>query len=187
MTFVMSQGFSETYFLYLFSLDFVLILAFMLFLLNMYLDTLLYGYSPDIDGLYPLDIDDSFYNSSFVTSHDDDLSSRSITWYVRFCHIENDRMTRLARASILDLLTKVHSLMYEPSLVDKVTRNLFVETKKGFFQFIGPLWYLWINECYSTSWCLLFITSVNNYTRFRFVYLISHQSEAWIALDDFLS
>lgn len=53
-----------------------------------------HGCADIVDGLYILDIDESFYSSSYVNSHND-LISHKITWQARLGHIGYDKMVRL--------------------------------------------------------------------------------------------
>lgn len=139
---------------------------------------MLYGCAHILDGLYILEIDYSFYYSSFLVSHDD-IVSHSITWHARLGHIGQDRMARLARAGLLGSLAKVHLPTCESCLAGKATRKPFGTANRAssvleliHSDICGPM------NVKARHGAYYFITFIDDYSRYGFVYLISHKSEA---------
>lgn len=101
-----------------------------------------------MDGLYILDIDDSFYNSSYLVPHDD-IIFYSIKWNARLGYIGQDRMAKLARVGLMGSLAKAHLPICEPCLAGKATRRPFGIAKRAFFFYlrVSPLRYFWTSEC----------------------------------------
>jgi len=73
-----------------------------------------------------LDLDNSYKNNSpsvFVSHFDSDLES--IKWHAKLGHIDQDRVSRLAKEGILDRLTKVKLSECESCLAGKATAKPF--------------------------------------------------------------
>ena len=101
------------------------------------------------------------------------------TWHARLGHIGRDKMTRLARECLLGSLTKVDLRLCEPRLASKACRKPF-GTKKRAPQ---PIELAHSNICgpmnkeahHGASY---FLTLIDDYSRYGYVYLLSHHHEA---------
>ena len=107
------------------------------------------------------------------------LVNDSVIWHARLGHIRQDRLKRLARASLLGSLAKVKLPICEYCLAGKAIRLPFGKAKRATskLQLIhsdicGPMN---VRTRYGANY---FITFINDFTRFGHVYLISHNSEA---------
>lgn len=72
-------------------------------------------------------------------------------------------------------------------LAGKATRQSFTKVKRLLPLRVSLFRYLQTSECNGTTWCLLFITFIDNYTRYIFVYLISCKSEILSCLGHLLN
>ena len=70
---------------------------------DIYLDGIVIGHEFLSNNLFKLDMIDSIFSLTFVIDADID----SIIWHAQLGHIVQDKMTRLARKSLLGLLAKV--------------------------------------------------------------------------------
>ena len=116
------------------------------------------------------------YSSSYVIGSNNIDSS---TWHVRLGHIGRDRMTWLAREGFLGSLTKIDLQLCEACLVGKACRKPFGTTKRAAHpielvhsDICGPM-----NKkaCHGASY---FLTLIDDYSRYDYVYLLSHCYEA---------
>ncbi|KAG5548641.1 hypothetical protein RHGRI_014104 [Rhododendron griersonianum] len=67
---------------------------------SVYLGNKPFGHGSISDGFYVLNLD-GLNNNAFMAFHDNDVVSSSVKWHARLGHIGQDRMTRLARESLL--------------------------------------------------------------------------------------
>lgn len=103
-----------------------------------------------------------------------------LQWHSRLGHIGKDRMNRFAKEGYLGYFTKIEMPTYENCLVGKITRKAFGKTKRFEFQ----LQLIHFNICgpmnvKARSGATYFITIINDFTLFGYVYLISHKSETF--------
>ena len=121
-----------------------------------------------------LDLDHSSF--SFIAYNDD--VSDSIMWHARLGHIGKDRLARLARECLLGSITNVSLPMCEPCLVGKTYRKPFGKAPRATHplelphsDICGPMN---VKACYVASY---FLTFIDDYSHFSYVYLISHRFE----------
>ena len=110
----------------------------------------------------------------FLTSTDN-----STIWHARLGHIGQDRMNGLAREGLLGQLAKVSLPNCEHCLVGKLTRKPFGKATRAssplqlvHSDIYGPL------SVRARRGANYFITFIDDYTRYSYVYLISHKSKA---------
>ena len=85
----------------------------------MHLGTVYYGRGFISNGFLILDIEYYKNDSSVFWTSSDNASDNSIIWHARLGHIEQERMTRLAREGLMGNLTKVTLSICEHCLVGK--------------------------------------------------------------------
>ncbi|KAL0329259.1 UNVERIFIED_CONTAM: hypothetical protein Sradi_4912600 [Sesamum radiatum] len=94
-------------------------------------------------------------------------------------HIGQERMTRLAREGLLGSLAKVNLPVCEPCMAGKVCRKPFGKAKRA----TRPLELVHSDICGPMNvrvrhGAFYFLTFIDDYSRYRSVYLLSHRSEA---------
>ena len=114
-----------------------------------------------------------------VGNSSSDSNIESILWHARLGHIGQDRLNRLARASLLESLARVELPTCEHCLAGKATRLPFGKAKRA----ISPLQLIHSDICgplnvRARHGADYFITFIDDFTRFGHVYLISHKSDA---------
>ena len=102
-----------------------------------------------------------------------------VKWHARLGHIGQDRLKRLAKASLLGSIDKIDFSVCEQCLAGKVTRLPFGKAKRACF----PLELIHFDICgrmnvRARHGAQYLITFIDDFTRFGHVYLISHRSEA---------
>ncbi|KAK9108126.1 hypothetical protein Syun_024137 [Stephania yunnanensis] len=151
---------------------------------NLFLEQTYYGCGYVSDGFIVLDIDyvsnSNIYRACFslVTSSIDSNVDVNI-WHARLGHIGQQRMNRLAKEGLLGHLENVNLPMCENCLAGKMARKPFGKGIRAEF----PLQLIHSDICgpmnvRSRHGGVYFITFIDDYTRFGYVYLISHKSEA---------
>uniref|UniRef100_A0A2N9GLJ0 Integrase catalytic domain-containing protein n=1 Tax=Fagus sylvatica TaxID=28930 RepID=A0A2N9GLJ0_FAGSY len=103
----------------------------------------------------------------------------SSTWHARLGHIGKDRMARLAREGLLGPLAKVDLPICEPCLAGKACRKPFGKAMRAtqpleliHSDIWGPMN---VKARHGASY---FLTFIDDYTRYGYVQLIAHRSEA---------
>ena len=142
-----------------------------------------YGFGLRYDRFIVLDCNPSTYDyyvdrcvmACYSSNNDVDV----ITWHARLGHIGQDRMNRLAKEGHLGSLSKIEMSTCENCLARKITRKPFGKAKRAEF----PLQLIHSDICgpmnvRTRSGALYFITFIDDFTRFCYVYLISYKSEA---------
>ncbi|XP_019261101.1 PREDICTED: uncharacterized protein LOC109239051 [Nicotiana attenuata] len=147
------------------------------------LDNVLYGFGLRYDRFIILDCNLSTYDyyvdrcvmAYYSSNNDIDV----ITWHARLGHIGQDRMNRLANEVHLGSFSKIDMPTCENCLAGKITRKPFGKAKRVVFPFqlihsdiCGPM------NVRSRFGAAYFIIFIDDFTRFGYVYLISHKSEA---------
>ena len=134
-----------------------------------------------MDGFIKLDLNISSYSSVNSTSSYVIGSNNidSTTWHARLGHIGKDRMTRLAREGLLGSLTKVDLQLCEPCLVGKACRKPFGTTKRA----THPIEFVHSDICEPMNkkarhGASYFLTLIDDYSRYGYVYLLSYCHEA---------
>ena len=122
-----------------------------------------------------LDLDHSSF--SFI-AHNDDISD-SVMWHIRLGHIRKDRLARLAREGLLGSITNVSLPMCEPCLAGKAYRKPFGKAPRA----THPLELVHSDICgpinvKARHGASYFLTFIDDYSCFSYVYLISHRFEA---------
>ena len=125
-------------------------------------------------------MDIEYYNndsSVFLTSADNAFEN-SIIWHARIGHIGQERMTRLAREGLMSNHAKVTLSTYEHCLIGKSKRKPFGKAIRASFplklincDICGPM------NVRARHGGFYFITFIDDYTRYGYVYLICHKSE----------
>ena len=134
-----------------------------------------------MDGFIKLDLNVSSY-SSVNSASSYVIGSNNIdfaTWHARLGHIGRDMMTQLAREGLLCPLTKVDRQLCEPCLAGKACRKPFGTTKRV----AQPIELVHSDICgpmnkkahHGASY---FLTLIDDYSRYGYVYLLSHCHEA---------
>ena len=149
--------------------------------LVIFADGILYGHGSFMDDFIKLDLNVYSHSSANSTSSYV-ISSNNIdsaTWHARLGHIGRDRMTRLARESLLSSLTKVDLQLCEPCLAGKACRKPFGTTKRV----ANPIELVHSDICgpmnkKASHGASYFLTLIDDYLRYGYVYLISHRHEA---------
>ena len=134
-----------------------------------------------MDGFIKLDL--NVFSHSFVNSASSYvIGSNNIdfaTWHAKLVHIGRDRMTRLDREGLLGSLTKVDLQLCEPCLVGKACRKPFGRTNRV----AQPIELVHSDICgpmnkKARHGASYFLTLIDDYSRYSYVYLLSHRHEA---------
>jgi len=127
-----------------------------------------------------LDLDESYNNSHsvFISHLDSDLES--IKWYARLGHIDQDRMSQLAKEGLLDQLTEVKLPRCESCLAGKATAKPFDKASRA----SSPLELIHSDICgpmnvKARHGAFYFLAFIDDYSRYGYVYLLSHRYEAF--------
>ena len=147
---------------------------FKLFLNNVYFGC---GYLSDSFIVINLDCNNSSF--SFVTSTSNAQEVDSQLWHARLSHIGKDRLDRLAKTGLLGELSRIDLPICEHCLQGKLTRKPFGKTTRANF----PLQLVHSDVCgpmnvKARHGASYFITFIDDYTRYGFVYPIKHKSDA---------
>ena len=99
--------------------------------------------------------------------------------HARLGHIGQDRLKRSAKVGLLGSIDKIDFPVYEQCLVGKATRLPFGKVKIACF----PLELIYSDICGPMNvgarhGAQYFITFIDDFTRFGYVYLVSHKFEA---------
>ena len=112
-------------------------------------------------------------------SSSNDSLVHDVKWYVRLGHIGQDRLKRLAKASLLGPIEKIDLSICEHCLAKKATRLSFGKVKRVtlplqliHFDICGPM------NVRARHGAHYFITFIDDFTRYDHVYLIFHKSKA---------
>ncbi|KAH9618858.1 hypothetical protein KSS87_009464, partial [Heliosperma pusillum] len=131
------------------------------------------------NGFFVLDLDDFYDNSSFALVSRFDVDSESVKWHARLGHIGQERMNRLAKDGLLDKLTRVKLPICEPCLAGKASKKPFSKASRAstpleliHSDICGPL------NVKARHGATYFLTFIDDYSRFGYVYLLSHRYEA---------
>jgi len=125
------------------------------------------------------------YNMSLVA---ESKPVDSATWHARLGHIGKDRMTRLARESLLGSLAKVDLPTCESCLAGKACRKPFGKAVRA----TQPLELVHSDICgpmnvKARHGASYFLTLIDDYTRYGYVYLLSHRYEVLDCFKRFLA
>ena len=122
--------------------------------------------------------------TSFSSSSDNDVN----VWHSRLGHIGQQRMNRLAKEGLLGPLKKVNLPTCPNCLEEKMKRKPFGKAIRAQI----PLQLVHSDVCgpmnvRAKHGASYFITFINDFTRFDYVYLISYKSEALGCFKNFLN
>ena len=151
---------------------------------ELYLGKTYFGLGFILDGFMVLDIGNyvssntiNNYYSLMTTSRN--IYDNVVIWHARVGHIGQERMNRLARENLLGQFTKIDRLTFEYYLASKRTRKKIgkgTRTKNPLqiinFDIYGSIRVRARHEAF------YFITFIDNFTCYSYVYLISHMLEA---------
>ena len=142
---------------------------------------ILYGHGSFMDGFIKLDLNVSShsyvnYAFSYVIGCNNIASA---TWHARLGQKGRDRMTRLAREGLLGSLTKVGLQLCEPCLADKACRKPFGTTKRAAqpIELVHSGIYEPMDKK-AHHGASNFLTLIDDYYRYGYVYLLSQRHEA---------
>ncbi|KAK2990476.1 hypothetical protein RJ640_008935 [Escallonia rubra] len=145
--------------------------------LDIFLDDVMFGHGFCMDSLFQLDLIDSQSSYSYVMN--DNIVHNYATWHARLGHIGQDIMTRLDIEGLLSPLAKVNLQTYEACLAGKACRKPFEKAVRATQSFelvhsdiCGPMG---VKARHGASY---FLTLMDDYTRYGYVYMISHRYEA---------
>ena len=98
---------------------------------------------------------------------------------MRLGHIGQDRMSRLVKEGLLKRLTKVKLPRCESCLAGKATAKPFGKASRA----LNPLELIHSDICgpmnvKARHWAFYFLTFIDDYSRYGYVYLLSHHYEA---------
>jgi len=136
-----------------------------------------------------LDLDNTYDNTSIAYVSYFDFNSESIKWHARLGHMGQDRMGRLAKEGLLDRLTRVKLPRCEPCLAGKATIKPF---SKAMRDWSSPLELIHSDICgpmnvKARHGDIYFITLIDDYSRYGYVYLLSHRYEALDVIKRFVA
>ena len=142
--------------------------------MDFYLNKTLYGHGYLSNNFFILDLDHSSF--SFI-AHNDDVFD-SVMWHAKLRHIGKDRLARLAREGLLGSITNVSLPMCEPCL-GKACRKPFGKAPRA----THPLELVHSDICgpmnvKARHGASYFLTFIDDYSHFSYVYQISHRFEA---------
>ena len=140
-------------------------------------DGIAFGHGFIWNNFFRIDLFDSISSSSYVANVNKNVDS--VTWHARLGHIGRDRMTRLAREGLLGPLAKVDLPVCEPCLAGKACRKPFGKAVRA----TQPLELVHSDICgpmnvKARHGASYFLTFIDDYTRYGYVYLIAHRYEA---------
>ena len=123
-----------------------------------------------------LDLDNTYDKTSAALFHTLTLIL-NLLWHARLGHVGQDRMGRLAKKGLLDRLTRVKLPRYKPCLANKATIKLFSKAIRAsssleLIHSYGPM------NVKARHRATYFITLIDDYSRYGYVYLLSHRYEA---------
>jgi transposase InsO family protein len=144
------------------------------------LNNLIFAWGNLISDLFILDVEHDNAPLALSATSNEHVVSESLKWHARLGHIGKDRMTRLARSGLLGSLSKVDLPFCEHCVSGKTSKKPFPKAtrSKGLLEIIhtdicGPL------NVHARNRCQYFVTFIDDYSRYGYVYLISHKSEAF--------
>ena len=119
-----------------------------------------------------------------VVNYENDVE----VWHARLSHIGQSRTNRLAKEGLLGTLDKIELSTYEHCLVGKTARKSFGKGTRAEspFQLIhsdmcGPM------NVRARHRVVYFITFIDDYIRYGYIYLISHKSQALECFIEFMN
>ena len=149
--------------------------------LTICLNSQLFGISFLDNGLYKLELDDNFSKSLLSyninenlpkTKRKRDLETSSMLWHQRLGHISRDRLSRLVKDEVLPSLDFTNFGTCVKCLKGKMTST----TKKGATRSSKLLELIHTNS---------FITFIDDYSRYMYLYLIKEKSESLTTFKDY--
>ena len=153
---------------------------------SIYLNDMFYGIAQLINGLYVLNLDMPIYNinTKRVKSND---SNPTYLWHCRLGHINENRISKLHKDGILDSFDFESYETCESCLMGKMTKAPFKghsERAIGLLDLIhtdvcGPL------NTQARGGFLYFITFIDDFSRYGYVYLMKHKSESFEKFKEF--
>ena len=130
-----------------------------------------------------MDLDDNYSNISSAYVSCLDSNSESVKWHARVGYVGQNRLNRLAKDGLLDRLTMLKLSKYESCLARKATiKNLGQASRVS-----SPLELIHSDVCgpmnvKARHGAIYFITLIDDYSRYGYVYLLSHRYGALVAV-----
>ena len=151
-----------------------------------YLNDMYYGKSSLHNGLYILDLDIPVYNIQTKRLKSNDLNS-TLLWHCRLGHISEKRIKKLHKEGLLDSFDLESLETCEACLLGKMTKTPFTginERANDLLVLIhsdvcGPF------SSVARGGFQYFITFTDDFSRFGYVYLMRHKSEAFEKFKEF--
>ncbi|KAK2981067.1 hypothetical protein RJ640_003009 [Escallonia rubra] len=141
-------------------------------------DDVLFGHGFRMDSLFHLNLIDSQSSYSYVVN--DNIVNDYTTWHARLGHIGQDRMTCLAKEGLFRPTRKVKLQTCEACLSGKACMKPFGKAVRAtqalelvHSDICGPMS---VKARHGSSY---FLTLIDDYTRYGYVYLISHCYETY--------
>jgi len=147
--------------------------------LDLFYNGNLFGHATLKGDFIILNLNNTYENTSTAFVSYFDSNSESVKWHARLSHVGQDRMGRLARKGLLDRLTRVNLPRYEPCLAGKATIKPFSKAMRA----SSPLKLIHSDICgpmnvKARHGTIYFITLIDDYSRYGYMYLLSHRYEA---------
>jgi len=126
-----------------------------------------------------LDLDNTYDNTfdAFISYFDS--NSEFVKWHAQLGHVGQDRMGRLAEEGLLNRLTRAKLPRCEPCLATKAIIKPFSKAMRA----SSPLKLIHSDKCRPMNvkarhGVIYFMTLIDDYSRHRYVHLLSHSYEA---------
>ncbi|MBJ4058734.1 DDE-type integrase/transposase/recombinase, partial [Salmonella enterica subsp. enterica serovar Goldcoast] len=154
---------------------------------SIFLNEMLYGYAPILNGLYILNLDDApVYNINAKRLRPNNLNSTFI-WHCRLGHISKKRVEKLHSDGMLNSFDLESFETCESCLVGKITKTPFTgrsERASDLLALIhtdvcGPM------STTARGGFQYFITFTDDYSRYGYIYLMRNKSESFEKFKEF--
>ena len=153
---------------------------------SIYLDGMFYCSGMNINGIYVLDNQKEIHNVNTKRLKINNLKP-SYLWHYRLGHINETRMSKLHKQDSLGSFDYESYETCESCLLDKMTKSPFTgkgERASGLLELIhsdvcGPM------TTHARGGFLYFITFIDDFSRFGYVFLMKHKSEVFEKFKEF--
>ncbi|KAK8600890.1 hypothetical protein V6N12_050735 [Hibiscus sabdariffa] len=146
---------------------------------SFYHDNLFYGSAQLVNGLYNLNQDNNIYNINTKRSKTND-SNQTYLWHCRLGHISWKRISKLHKDGLLDPFVFEQIDVCEPCLLGKKTKTHFTGRSEWASDLLGLIH---SDVCgpmniQARGGFQYFITFTDDFSRYGYIYLMRHKSEA---------
>lgn len=154
---------------------------------SIYLNDVLYGNCPLVNGLYYLDLENMpIYNIDAKRLKPNDLNP-TYTWHCRLGHINEKRMKKLHGDGLLSSFDFESIDTCESCLLGKMTKTPFTGNSERASELLGlvhtdvcgPM------SCTARGGFQYFITFTDDFSRYGYIYLMRHKSESFEKFKEF--